>query len=104
MAWYPNRKSRKLVIVEDQLSAIRASEYMNAVALLGTNLNEEQAYEIQRQKFQESYIALDADAIKQQTALVIRHRGILRLTPLMLKKDLKDHTPQELEEFFNDRS
>lgn len=76
---------------------------MNAVALLGTNLNEEQAYEIQRQKFQVTYLALDADAIKQQTALAIRHRGTLKLMPLILNKDLKDHTPQELEEFFHDR-
>lgn len=102
MAWYTKRGSSQLIIVEDQLSAIRASEYMNAVALLGTNLNEQRAYEIYKQQYDQNYIALDADAIKQQTKLVMQHRGMLRLIPLILKKDIKNHSQQELEEFMHE--
>ncbi|UFK09558.1 hypothetical protein [Xanthomonas phage DES1] len=102
MAWYMKRGSSQLIIVEDQLSAIRASEYMNAVALLGTNLNEQRAYEIRKQKFSQVFIALDADAIKQQTKLVLQHRGLLRLIPLILKKDIKNHSHEELQEFISE--
>ena len=59
MAWYRNWQSDLLIIVEDQLSAIRASKYMNAVALLGTNLNEERAQAIARMKWFRVLIALD---------------------------------------------
>ena len=102
MAFYTHRRSRDLIIVEDQLSAIRASEYMNAVALLGTNLNEDRAYEIYRQKYERIFLALDADAREKQAQLIIKHRGLLKLNPLMLKKDIKNQSKEELEELINE--
>jgi len=98
MAWYRNWQSDLLIIVEDQLSAIRASKYMNAVALLGTNLNEERAQVIARMKFFRVLIALDKDARAVMMGHVIRHRGYFRLQPILIEKDLKDSREQELKE------
>ena len=96
MAWYRNWQSDLLIIVEDQLSAIRASKYMNAVALLGTNLNEERAQAIARMKFFRVLIALDKDARAIMMGHVIRHRGYFRLQPILIEKDLKNMTEEEL--------
>lgn len=96
LAWYSNPRSRTCIIVEDQLSAIRAADYCNAVALLGTNLNEDRAYEIKGAGFTDVYIALDADAYAVAVKHVVRHRGVLSLRLLRLAKDIKNQTEQEL--------
>ena len=97
MAWYPNHSSDSLIIVEDQLSAIRAADYMNAVALLGVNLNEERAKDIRSAKFDEVFIALDNDAFQLTLDYSIKYRSYLQLVPLKLEKDIKDMSTKELE-------
>lgn len=96
MAYYPKRGSDSLIIVEDQLSAIRASEYMNAIALLGTNLNEQRAMCLRSLRLRNYYIALDKDAIATQTSHIINYRSLLRLIPLTLKRDIKDLTDADI--------
>lgn len=97
MAWYANVNSRKCLIVEDQLSAIRGSEYMNAVALLGTNLNEDRAYEIKAKGFTEIYLALDADAYPLSVRLAALYKNVLPIRLLRLGKDIKNHNRDELQ-------
>ena len=98
MAWYRNPRSDTVIIVEDQLSAMRASLYMNAVALLGTNLNEERADEIKRQRFDRHLIALDKDARAIMMQHALRWRSLLQLRPILIEKDLKDSSEQEIKE------
>lgn len=102
MAWYMKRGSHKLVIVEDQFSAIRASDYCSAVALLGTNINDERARQIRKQTpGYERFLALDKDAFSKAVSLTVRYRGLLGLRLLTLDKDLKDLTDEELASFMS---
>lgn len=96
IAWYPNLRSDLLIIVEDQLSAMRASEHMNAVALLGTNLNDERAQEIASHRFFRVLIALDKDARPVMMRHVISNRSYFRLQPILIDKDLKNMSEEEL--------
>jgi len=95
MAWYTNRTTRTLIIVEDQLSAIRASDYVNSVALLGTNLNQERATEIREAGLRPAYLALDKDAWELSVRYAKQYRTYLGLQLLRLDKDIKDMTDEE---------
>ncbi len=99
LAWYSNRKSKSLIIVEDCFSALRASSYLNGAALLGVDLSKDKVDEIVRGGFTSAYLALDGDAtrvaIKQSLAL----RSRINLRVLALDKDIKDMTREELKQF-----
>lgn len=101
VSWYSVRKSKALVVVEDQLSAIRLSSYVTSVALLGTHISEEFLDECLRTcgLDRDIYLSLDKDAtnsaIKQ--ALNLASRVKIRVVPL--EKDIKDLTREELEVF-----
>lgn len=102
MAWYINRTTRSLIIVEDQLSALRASDYSNSVALLGTNLSEERVAEIKKSGFSPVFLALDNDAIAAAVRYVVRYRSTLPLRLLRLTKDIKDMSHEELGELMKE--
>jgi hypothetical protein len=99
LAWYNNRKSKSLIIVEDCFSGIRASSYMNSCALLGTDLSKEKVDEIMRNGFTHAYISLDKDATRNAIKHSIMHRTRLTLTVIALEKDIKDMDREELNKF-----
>jgi hypothetical protein len=101
MSWYASRASKAIIIVEDIFSAIRAADYMTSVALLSTHLNDERITSIKAAKLSPVYLALDKDAYAKSIKYTTEFRSRLRLQPLSLDKDLKDHTKEELDEFFN---
>jgi len=94
-AWYLGEPGRPLVIVEDTISALRCWQLgYNSVALLGTNLN--------RAKFEEiaafggtPLLALDRDAF---SVAVKAARRFGNLRPVLLDRDLKDCSDEEIEE------
>lgn len=96
MAWYTNRATTGVIIVEDQLSAIRASDYLTSVSLLGTNLSEERVEEIKRTADGPVFLALDNDAIASAVKYVVKYRSILPMQLVRLDKDIKDMTHEEL--------
>jgi DNA primase (bacterial type) len=102
IAWHVNPTTRGLIIVEDIYSAIRAADYCSSVALLGTHLNEERVEQIKQSGLYPVYLALDADVYPQVIRYAQRFRSQLPMIPIKLTKDLKNHTPAELEEFFNE--
>lgn len=102
VACYRNYSSNDCIIVEDIYSALRASEYMNAVALLGTNLNASRVNSIKQQQFSRVFLALDADVFDKVIGYVATYRSVLRMQPVKLEKDIKNMSHQELEEFIND--
>lgn len=102
VALFRNFSSDKLIIVEDIYSAIRASEYMNAAAILGTHINDERIDTLRKMKCNKVYLALDADAFDKTIKFATKFRSSLAMTPVKLEKDLKNHTHDELKEFFND--
>lgn len=97
IAWYVNRITPGVIIVEDQLSALRASAYLTSVALLGTNLSEERVEEIRKVAKGQVYLALDNDAIQTAVKYVVKYRSVLPMRLLRLDKDIKDMQQEELE-------
>lgn len=100
MAWYTNRESDSLIIVEDIFSAIRASGYMNSVALLSTHLNDSRVEAIREAGFSEAFIALDRDAFSKSVQYATQFRSRLRLIPVQLSRDIKDMTHEEADDLF----
>jgi hypothetical protein len=88
---------RPLVIVEDQLSAIKASaaNIAYAVALIGTHLNPERVREIALLRPDEVIIALDADATATAFDHARKYGLAFRKTRVaILEQDIKD-TPMK---------
>ena len=95
-SWYLCSGSSELIVVEDQLSAIRASEYMNAVALLGTNLADGTLREIKAFNPSMTFIALDKDAFPLSIKMAHKVRKVVPTKVIRLTKDLKDMKEDEL--------
>ena len=95
MAWYPMMTvidgKLPLLLVEDQLSAVKARCYMNTAALMGTNLSETKLNEILRCGVKRVILALDNDAIVKAAELSRKFRPFFeKFTLLPLKRDIKD--------------
>lgn len=96
-AWYGCEGSDELVIVEDQLSALRASDYMNSVALLGTSLTDAVIQTIKSTPaYANVFIALDADAFPLSIRMAHKARPHFRTKVIRLPKDMKDMDEQTL--------
>jgi hypothetical protein len=84
------------IVVEDIPSAVRASRYTNAIALLGTGVRLDDALEIAAH-FRKVTWALDADATRLSLKWHLKYGGFFEQSELMvLEKDLKDMTEPEL--------
>lgn len=98
MSWHVNHTRGGVIVVEDQLSAIRASDFLTSVALLGTHLNDERVDEIRKTGLTPVYLALDADAWDKAITYALRYRSRLPLKLVRLVKDIKNLNNQELTE------
>lgn len=108
IAWFlhePGMIGTNLILVEDVFSAIRASQYMDAVALTGTSLNIEQACDIAAAGHGRIYLALDQDAAGVAVRMATRYRGTLpNMRVVRLEgPDIKDMTDAEADEFFHEQ-
>lgn len=98
--WYKYRRASKtLVIVEDQLSAIRLCPHVHALALLGTNLNEAKVAEIKQEKFEHVILSLDNDATKEAIKLQLKWRESLPICVHGLAKDVKNMNEAEFQTY-----
>jgi hypothetical protein len=95
--WYRSL-DHHIVVVEDQISALRASEFCTSVALLGVNASEEKMEEIFRQARGRSiWLAFDKDATGEAFKYLKRYRAYCpNLNVLMLPKDIKNMTTKEI--------
>lgn len=99
ISWYKTSPHRGTVIVEDIPSAVRASRYVNSVALLGTGIGMDRAIEIAEHAPRPLWIAFDQDATPLAFRWARRYAllwGDVRVLPL--EHDLKDLTEMELED------
>lgn len=95
MAFYLRRPCSHLVVVEDQLSAMRAWQLgVSAAALVGVALSDEKLNEVRKAGPQRMTIALDADA----TGRAIRYARRYGAEVVRLWRDLKDSTDKEIQE------
>jgi len=99
LAWYKGPKGfddNHVVVVEDQLSAIKFSRFHNSVALLGTALNNDFALEIMRWS-KKQYFALDKDATTKSLAIAERWKALLDVVVIPCNRDPKYWEPCQLE-------
>lgn len=102
-SWYKwKRKSRTLVLVEDQVSAIKLAPHCHSMALLGTNLSEAKMLEIlYNDEYDKIYLSLDADATKE--AILTQLKWRVRFPSLMVLgnagADIKDMDDSEFKNF-----
>src|SRR5690606_34324370 len=99
---FRNLASSYCIVVEDIYSALRASKYMNAVALLGTNLNDSRTETLKELKCKKYFLALDADAFDKTILYIKKYRNTLPLVPVQLTEDIKNMTPATLELLMNE--
>lgn len=92
LCWYNGPEdSRDLWLVEDQVSALKMSQFAHTCALLGTHIDEREAMEISRFKADRVVIALDEDAIKSAYTMRKRYGLLWQYTEVChLHEDLKD--------------
>ena len=99
LSWYKTKPFAATVLVEDIPSALRASTYVNSVALLGTGVGSDRASEIARHSTRPLVVALDQDAtdiafrIARKWSLLWEDVVVLPLT-----KDIKNMNEEELKE------
>lgn len=108
LSWYGASRPECLVLVEDQLSALRLTSFwehlegesypLTAVAILGSGVNAEKIREIQQVASGcDVWLALDADATGQAFAMCRKWGSAFkRCNVCVLSKDLKDSTDEEL--------
>jgi hypothetical protein len=99
LSWYKTQPTAPTVLVEDIPSAVRASKYVNAVALLGTGIGLSRAVEIAETTSRPIMVALDQDAVDLSFKWARKYSllwGDVKVLPL--KKDMKNMTEEELKE------
>lgn len=99
LSWYKTQPGRATIIVEDIPSAVRASSYVNSVALLGTGISLKRALELAKYGSRPIVVALDQDATTLSFTWA-RKWSLLwgDVVVLPLTKDLKDMEENELEQ------
>jgi hypothetical protein len=105
LSWYDSRENifnDVLVIVEDQISALRMSKFCMCVALLGTHLSEDKVVDILKKAAHCSvYVALDNDAQSTIARAIAKYSPLFNeFKALMLTKDIKDMTDKEIVELW----
>jgi hypothetical protein len=108
LSWYGASRPECLVLVEDQLSAMRLTSFwehlegesypVTAAAILGTGVNAEKIREIQQvAQGCDVWIALDADATGQAFAMARKWgNAFAKCKVCVLEKDIKDSSDDEL--------
>jgi hypothetical protein len=95
-SWHRRFADSSVWIVEDAVSALRASQYVNVVALLGTHVPPALMKELRRWK--RVNVALDADAFARSCAVADSLAVWTDARPVPITKDFKDMECKQLED------
>lgn len=97
VCWYRN-SNRPVVVVEDQISALKAAKYCTSAALMGTALNYDKIEEIAATAENNPvYLALDKDASKKVFDYFLLYRAVVpKLSVLLLDRDIKDMPDEDI--------
>lgn len=98
MSWYvKDGDFSRVILVEDQVSALKVSRYCTCVAILGTAMSHEAAREVSAMQPDNVTIALDEDAINTAYKIKKWYGLLFRTTTVVqLHLDPKDMSPAEL--------
>ncbi len=102
--WYKmKRKSPTLVVVEDQMSALKLAPHTHTLALLGTHISDAVLEEIVAGDYMAVYITLDPDATYEAIKLQLKFRNKIKgLLVATCPRDPKDLTEEELNAYVQD--
>ena len=105
LSWYRKDQTSGTVLVEDIPSAVRSSQHVNAVALLGTGVGLTKAQEIAEYAPRPIIVALDQDATSESFRVVMRYR-MLWDNPqvMMLTKDIKNMTNEQVQKLLGEKT
>jgi hypothetical protein len=98
MAWYGHKHLRgnlPLVVVEDQVSAARLSEYLPAVALLGTTASDQDIEQLEAAQSEDGNIIVMLDQDATDAAFRLARRIRRGLCWPLVRTDVKDMDPRE---------
>lgn len=96
LSYYRPNNSPWIVVVEDVPSAVRASRYVDSVALCGSGCSTDYAMEIAAH-YQRVVWALDADATRHALRLCRQHTILFEASQvLVLERDIKDESEERL--------
>jgi hypothetical protein len=96
------RVSDTLILVEDQMSALKLAPHVHSLALLGTHLSDAKAAEIVAGGYKKVLISLDNDATREAIKMQLAHRNTIKhLYVAGLGIDIKDMTQGELNEYLS---
>lgn len=102
-SWYRFRRTSDiLVVVEDQVSAIKLAPYYDSLALLGTNLSDAKGAEVQEEmgRYKHIYLCLDNDATYAAIKMQLDWRNkIPKMRVMGLEKDIKNMDDLEFDNF-----
>lgn len=91
-----------IVVVEDQLSALRVTPYANAVAMLGTGLSAVKIMDIVNTKTKHVILAFDRDASEEATRYLKLYTPFFdKLSMVLLEKDLKDSSDEAIKQILD---
>ena len=95
-----DRTEGPVVLVEDQISALRASQYVLGVSLLGTSLTHSKLTKILSDtKTQVLNLCLDRDAVALAVEYSKKFSSLCDIVVHPMTKDLKDLGEDELQEY-----
>lgn len=105
LCWYRTSHSQ-IVLVEDQISALKAARFATTVALLGAELTSDKLDEILQNSKGKIWLALDRDAHKATFDYLKRYRGYCNgnFNALMLSKDIKNMSYKDIGVLLNEKS
>jgi len=102
LSWYKTTPNAPTIVVEDIPSAVKASKYVNAVALLGTGIGLDRAIEIAANSTS-VIMALDNDAISLSFKWARKYSLLWGdVSVLPLHKDIKDMKENDIKELLNE--
>lgn len=91
LSWYgpsTDGYAEKVVVVEDQLSAIKLSRFHRSVAILGADISSEGLMELYDYSLVQ-YLSLDKDALEKALSLERRYRNLLNFKIVPVDRDPK---------------
>lgn len=100
-AWYHKAGSNGVLLVEDQLSAIRAAHHITTVALLGAVVSDSLLSALVKRGYDRVYLALDKDAYDKSIKQALRFRDKIRMRVPQLPCDIKDMPPAQVLEWLD---
>lgn len=99
-SFYAYEPTKELWIVEDQISALRAGDYVASCALLGCHIQESLIAKLKKHKYTKIVLCLDADAFDKAVALQVKYGALFDEFEVRRPvKDLKDMSTAELANF-----